>query len=651
MKVIGKGGSVRGAADQDTANLMRLVETRRYAEVEKTARGILARNGRHALALKALSFALVALGGSDEEVLRIADQALRLTPADGELHNNRGIALSMLMRWDESIFSFSEASRLSPQDPEIHKNLGYAWFRMGRWTEAVVALLRAIETHPGDYVEAMHILVPALINGQRWDEASACCRALRTSQPDDPSLLCGLIHIDLRRCDWAEVMDGISKLRQVSADFRLPMGNAGLALPMPGISEQDHAAIARNYAAETISQGYLEAPNPLSLNWLPSSRRLRIAYMSGDFRDHAVGSAIAEVIERHDRSRVEVFGYSTNESDGSAMRRRLEQAFEHFVDVAPTSVHATAQRIRDDGIDILVDLTGWTANGRVEALAIRCAPIQVNWLGYAGTLGHPKLADYLIGDPVAMPHSVQDAYIEAIAHMPHSCMPLDSTRVIGPSPTKQSQGLPADAFVLCSLNNSYKFNPPLFDLWCSLLAEMPDAVLWLPHHNDAVAANLRHEVERRGIDAKRLVLASRVDSQEEHLARLQLADLALDTSPYNSHSTGADALWVGVPLVAKLGDSFAARVGASLLTAAGLPELIAVDDAGYARLVLELYRDRSRLAGLRERLVATRKMAPLFDMKRFARDLEDLYFRMADDALKAAAVSAAQPPSAPATAV
>lgn len=651
MKVIGKGGSDRGVADPDSVNLMRLIEAQRYADVEKAARGILARNGRHALALKALSFALVALGGRDEEVLQIVDKALRLTPADGELHNNRGIALSMLMRWDEAITSFHEALRRAPQDPEIYKNLGYAWFRMGHWNEAVVALLKAVEVHPDDYVEAMHILVSALINGQRWDEAASCVQALYASHPDDPSLLCKHIHIDLRRCDWTGVAENILTLRQVSANFRDPVGNPAFALPMFDIGDRDHATIAMNHAVATISPRYLDATNSLSLNWLPSSRRLRIAYMSADFRDHAVGSAIAEVIEQHDGNRVELFGYAINESDGSAVRRRLEQAFEHFVDVATMSVHATAHRIRGDGIDILVDLTGWTANGRIEALAIRCAPIQVNWLGYAGTLGHPNLADYVIGDPVVMPHSVQDTYTETIVHMPHSYMPLDTTRAIAPPPTRQSQGMPENAFVLCSLNNSYKFNPPLFDLWCSLLAEMPDAVLWLPHHNDTVAENLRHEVERRGIDAGRLVLASRVDSQEEHLARLQLADLALDTSPYNSHSTGADALWVGIPMVAKLGNSFAARVGASLLTAAGLPELIAADDAGYSRLVLELHRDRPRLANLRERLAAARKTAPLFDMKRFARDLEDLYFTMAGDASQAATVSAARLPPARATAI
>lgn len=323
------------------------------------------------------------------------------------------------------------------------------------------------------------------------------------------------------------------------------------------------------------------------------------------------------------------------EDDGSELRRRLKQGFEHFVDLAGKSAHAIVQRIRDDGIDILVDLSGWTAFGRVECLAARCAPIQVNWLGYPGTLGHRKLADYLIGDALATPHSSQEDFFETLVHMPNSFMPIDTTRAIGSRPTRTSQGLPEEAFVLCSFNNTYKFNPPLFDLWGKLLAQMPDAVLWLPRHNDAVAENLRREVTQRGIGAERLIFASHVDSTEEHLGRLQLADLALDTFPYNSHSTGADTLWAGVPMVAKVGETFAGRVGASLLHAAGLPELVAADEEGYADIVMQLYRDRQKLAEMRNRLRAARESAPLFDMARFSRDLENLYVVMAENAVRA----------------
>jgi len=643
MKIRGKKILNRVAADADTVRLMQLVEARRYGELEVVAREVLARNGRQAYAMKALSFALLCLG-RDEEVPQVVGQALRLTPTDGELYNNRGIALSRQLRWDEAIADFQEALRLAPNDPEIHKNLGVAYFRMGRWNEAVAALLKAIENHSGDYLDAIYMLVWSLINAQRMDEASAVCRALHSGDGgNDASLHYALVYVDLRRCDWAEVEKNCTRLRELSDNFRQSVGNAAFALCMPGLDGRDHALIARSYAKDNIPSAYLEAKNPLVAAWKRNSRRLRVGYLSEDFRRHAVGAAIAEVIFRHDRTRIEFFAYSTGADDQSDLRRHFEQTFEHFRDVGGLSVHALAQAIRDDDVDILVDLGAWTGTGRTESLAIRCAPIQVSWLGYCGTLGHLKLADYLIGDPVATPHSAQDAYTEKIVHMPHSLMPLDTRRAIGAPPTRQSQGLPESAFVLCSFNNSYKFNPQVFDLWCGVLAQMPDAVLWLPRHNDIVAANLQKEFDRRGMDPNRLVFAHRTESSVEHLGRLQLADLALDTFPYNSHSTGADTLWAGVPMVANLGDTFAGRVGASLLTAAGLPELVAEDDAGYARLVLELYRDRARLAGLRQRLVEARKTAPLFDISQFARDLESLYFAMADDASKAAEAAVAPP--------
>lgn len=649
MKIHGKKVLTKRALDADSSALMRLVESCSYGELETAARAVLARNGRHVLALKALSFALLCLGRY-EEVPQVVGQALRLAPTDGELYNNRAIALSRQLRWDETIGDFQEALRHAPNDPEIHKNLGVAYFRMGHWNEAVAALLTAIETHPGDYLDAIYMLLWSLINAQRMDEASVTCRALCSGDAgNDASLHFALAYIDLRRCDWADVMENCTRLRQISGNFGHSVGNAAFALCMPGLDSRDHASIAKAYATESISSLYLETGNPLAAAWTRKPRRLRVGYLSEDFRRHAVGAAVAEVISRHDRGRVELFAYSTGVDDQSDLRRNFERTFEHFRDVGNLSAHALAQAVRDDDVDILVDLGAWNGFGRTESLAIRCAAIQVNWLGYCGTLGHPKLADYLIGDSVVTPRSAQDVYTERIVHLPHSFMPVDTRRVIEAPPTRHSQGLPENAFVLCSFNNSYKFNPRVFDLWCGLLAEMPDAVLWLPRHNDTVAANLQKEFDARGMDPVRLVLARYADSPAEHLGRLQLADLALDTFPYNSHSTGADTLWAGVPMVAKLGDTFPGRVGASLLTAAGLPELIAEDDAGYARLVLDLYRDRARLAGLRQRLAAARKAAPLFDMAQFARDLENLYFAMADDAAKVAEATVASPPPALAT--
>jgi predicted O-linked N-acetylglucosamine transferase (SPINDLY family) len=611
---------------------MRLVEGQRYAEVERLAHQMLTRNGRHPLALRALTFALVGLGRY-EDVVTEADRALKLSPGDGEVHNNRAIALSMLMRWDEAIADFYEALRHAPNDPEVHMNIGSAYVRMNRWDAAIPALLKAIELHPGDYLDAIVSLASALTNANRLDEAAVCFEALCDEQPDHPEFLYGLLAVNLRRCAWPGVTDQAKRLAGMAPDYGRSVASAWWAFWFWFFDGSDHVAIGREFARAKFSGKVLDSKIDLPLQWRPGSRRLKLGYLSADFRVHPVAEVVAEVIERHDRDRIEVFAYSMGEDDHSDQRRRFMRGFEHFADVANLSVRATADRIRADGIDVLVDLTGWTSGGRVESLALRCAPVQVSWLGYVGTLGHPRLADYIIGDPVITPLCDQEFYAERIAQMPHSYMPVDTTRRVAAAPSRSSQGLPDAAFVLCSFNNIYKFNPPLFDLWCDLLKDMPDAVLWLPRHNDVVAGNLCREFVARGLDAERLILAGRIDSPEEHLGRMQLADLALDTFPYNSHSTGVNILWAGVPMVTKRGDTFAGRVGASLLAAAGLPELIAESDEEYVALVLDLYRDRTRLAALRERLVQARNAAPLFDVNRFVRDLESLYFDMAQRAI------------------
>lgn len=635
--------------DAASLRLMHLVEGQRYADVERMARELLASFKGHPLALRALTFALVGLRRFDE-VLAAADFALHLLPEDGEIRNNRAIALAELMRWDEAIPEFKAALLLLPGDCEIHKNLGVAYFRLHRWGEAVPSLLKAIELHPGDYIESIECLAWALINARRFDEAAVVCGSLHESFPDDMAALNRVVSVALHRCDWIGLD---TKLRQLSPWFGSPYCaiNPWWLFKYWHTSMAQYRQVAQQFAASMIPENVRLGQDVLPITWRQGARKLRLGYMSSDLADHPVGFVIAELIERHDRDRLEVFAYSIGDDDGGEHRKRLMKSFDHFVDLAQLSARATTERIRRDGIDVLVDLNGWTGRSRPESLALRCAPVQVSWLGYAGTMGVPCFADYIVGDPVATPMDQQPWFTERIVQMPHSYMPVDTMHPIAAVPPRQSQGLLDDAFVLCSFNNNYKFNPPLFDLWCSFLRQMPNAVLWLLKGSDTVISNLRKEVEQRGVAPERLVFAPRVAARADHLARLQLADLALDTFPYNSHSTGGDALITGVPMVTKRGDTFPGLVGPSMMQAAGLPELIADDDAGYAALVLDLYHDRARLAVLKQKLIAARDTAPLFDMARFARDLEALYFTMAAAAPGHAAETGAERPQVPATEV
>lgn len=624
-----RGGDTRKILnDPELIMLMRLVDEARFAEIEPLARRILKKRSNHPLAMKALSFSLLGLCRY-EEAVALLDHATLRSPQDAELHNNRGIALSQLMRWDESLLSFQRARSLTPNDPELLKNMGLALGRMRRWGEAVPLLLEAIEKHPGDYVEAIVLLADCLFYSARNDEAWTCYEELYRRDEGNLYALFQLIATGLRRTYWEGMMERIAELRARSREFSAALGLPLMSLLFPGLGLCDHRRVAADYAYVMLSCVPLTQESSVAGTVTGSAgRKLRIGYISGDFRPHPVGLIIPEIIERHDRTRFDVLGYSTTPDDGSDIRKRLAAGFDELVDVSNLTIRDLAERIRRDHIDILVDLSGWTMDARPEALALRCAPVQVNWLGYPGTMGHAAVADYIIGDPVVTPAGDADYYTETIAQLPFCYLPADTTWLPGQAPSRLAEGLPESGFVFCSLNGVQKYNPPLFDLWCRLLRETPDSVLWLsaPPADGAVA--LRREAAQRGVQPERLVFAKRVEDKGDHQARLALADLGLDPFPYNSHSTGMDLLWAGVPLLALRGNTFAGRVGASMLLAAGLDTLVAETPEQYLEIGLGLHHDRRRLNSSRERLREDRQSSPLFDMAGFARNLENIYTRM-----------------------
>jgi predicted O-linked N-acetylglucosamine transferase (SPINDLY family) len=357
--------------------------------------------------------------------------------------------------------------------------------------------------------------------------------------------------------------------------------------------------------------------------------RLRIGYLSADFHTHATAFLTAGVFETHDRSRFEIVAYSTGPDDGSPMRARLEAAFGGLVDARGWPPERFAARIRSDGIDILVDLKGHTEAAPTVVLARRPAPVQVNWLGYPGTMGAPYI-DYLVGDAIVTPFAHAADYSETLVQLPHAYQPNDRARPIAESPPRDKLGLPAGATVYCCFNNTYKFNPGYFDGLARIAAALPDSVLWFLAHGDAdpAVANLRREADRRGIDPARVVFANR-RSNAEYLALYRHADVFLDTWPYNGHTTVSDALWAGCPVVAQLGDTFAGRVAASLLTAVGLPQLIAADVEDYVVRAITLGRDTQARTALRAHLAGPGRASPLFDTAATTRSLESAYVEMA----------------------
>ena len=356
--------------------------------------------------------------------------------------------------------------------------------------------------------------------------------------------------------------------------------------------------------------------------------RIRVGYLSADFRSHAVGFLIAGMIEEHDRDKFEIFGISTGRNGQDPMRARLKAAFEHFIDVTDMNDEAVVALLRAKQIDVAVDLMGFTRDSRLGVFASRPAAIQVNYLGNPGTTA-ADFFDYIIADRIVIPEGEQRFYSEKVVYMPDTYQCSDSKRVIGRTPNRGAVGLPDDGFVFCSFNRTDKITPEIFDIWMRLLHQTERSVLWLRQWNSIAAESLRHHAKTRGIAADRLVFAPAI-SIADHLARHRLADLFLDTLPFGAHTTASDALWTGLPVLTCTGNTFPGRVAASLLNAIGLPELVTASLGEYEARALDLARNPEALASIKRKLQRNRETYPLFDTVRYTRNLEDAYARMVE---------------------
>jgi predicted O-linked N-acetylglucosamine transferase (SPINDLY family) len=381
---------------------------------------------------------------------------------------------------------------------------------------------------------------------------------------------------------------------------------------------------AEKFVAHSLSKAGPLPPLPVRGLRPQSSERIRIGYLSPDFREHPVGGVLAEVFELHDTSRFEIFAYAWGPIDASSVRARIRGSCAQFLEVGALSDSALAQRLRDDRIDVAVDLAGHTLNSRPLALATRPAPVQVSWLGFPGTTG-ASYVDYVLADAFIVPSGAERNFTEQVIRLPATYLPFDRKREVASPRAREEYGLPHDALVLGCFGQIRKINPPVFDVWMRALQAVPQAILWLASEHPTVIANLRREAAARGVSPDRLVFASRVAHQADHLARYAVMDLALDTFPYGSHSTAAEALWAGCPLAAVAGDTFVSRVSGSVVRAAGFPELVASTLEEYGALILSLAQNRSELAALRIRVRNARDSSALFDTPRFVRGLEQAY--------------------------
>jgi protein O-GlcNAc transferase len=511
----------------------------------------------------------------------------------------------------------SDATTRAPGDASLHYALGALFHRRVRLAEAVGSYDRALRIAP-DHVQAILDRGHALESLGRLADAVAAFKAV---QPQSAESVAGLVSCAFRRCDWDQVESGMELLEHFSAGLDILHPFLLLAA---GVSPTKQLTILERRAARLTAQ-WPVADAPPSVRSHPP---LKVAYLSPDFREHAVAHAIVRVIESHDRNRVQPIGVCLAAADRSEVGARLRSAFDLTIDVSEASDREIVARLRELEVDIAVDLAGFTVGARTPIFAARCAPIQVNYLGFPATMG-AQFMDYIIADEVVIPKDAEASYAERVVRVPHCYLPLDCTRAAAASPDRAEAGLPAQAIVFCGFNNSYKIARGVFRVWMSLLCEIPGSVLWLRNMGTEAMENLRRAAEQLGVAPSRLVFASHVDRVDEYLARLQLADVFLDTLPYNAHTTAADALWAGVPVVTCRGNTFAGRVGASLLTAAGLPDLVCDNLDDYRSKALRLAIRPDELRDARERLAhARRRPAPVFDMQLYTQGLEDLYLSM-----------------------
>jgi protein O-GlcNAc transferase len=550
-----------------------------------------------------------------EEALGNYDRVVRLRPDFVSGWNNRGTALRNLQRLDEALASFSRAATLSPNHINALTNVAIVLWDQGRLEEALAASDRALKAAPQS-AEALYVKANILRDLKRLDEALAHYEQALVANPAHQHALTGAAQMAQGLCDWPRVEALRPRVLDNAAN------GPAVIQPFVLLGYSDDASLQRrcaeNYVRRTVP------PRAALSDARYRHDRIRLAYLSADFHQHPTAQLLAELFERHDRGRFEVTGIAFGPDDGSAMRTRMKQAFDHFEDVRGKSDAEVAALLKARETDIAVDLNGHTAGARTGIFAFRPAPVRVNYLVYPGTIG-ADFIDYVLADRIVLPADQQPFFREKIVHLPDCYQANDATRILLPAPSRAETGLPQEGFVFCSFNNSWKITAPVFDIWMRLLSQIEGSVLWLldgPH-----APNLRKEALGRGIDPARLVFAPRL-APDLHLARHQLADLFLDTLPYNAHTSCSDALWAGVPVVTCYGNAFPGRVAASLLKAIDLPELVTTRPQDYEALALELARDPALLRATREKLARNRLTTPLYDSERFRRNIEAAYEAM-----------------------
>jgi protein O-GlcNAc transferase len=622
-----------------------------YAGAEQSLRKVLALRPRSTDTLDALAAVLRALGRPHEAQRLIEDisaidpdhaararaereralrQAIAADPRNAEFHDELGLLLRMQGDVAGAEASMRRALELNASHARAHGNLALLLSAERRWPEALAAARAALDllggidaSMPPAKVELLNLAAFVLDQAGQSGEAVDIYKSVHPLNKD-PSLIVPMIRAARQACDWPFATRLEHDAGRTPVPFDVERVGPGHLLNLASVTPLDQLAAAQSFARKVLQGVPAKLQATASARSYPAAKdRLRVSYFARDFFNHASAMLMAGVIEAHDRSRFEIVAHDFTPPCDDEYRRRLAAAFERMIPIGPLSDQAAAARIASDDIDIVIDINGWTTGHRAAVLAMRPAAVQAQWLGYAGTMGAPWI-DYIVADRVLIPSGHEPHFSEKIIRLPHSYQPTDDKRQIGEQPSRQDAGLPEAGFVFCCFNAAYKITPEVFDVWMQFLKAIDKSVLWLLEPAPTAVAGLRREAQARAVDPDRIIFAKHQPSSR-HLGRLALADLALDCAPYGSHTTASDALWAGVPLVALMGTTFASRVSASVLTAAGLPDLITTSLDDYYRLALRLAHDRDAIAQLKTRVQDQCRSSALFDTTRFTRNLEAVF--------------------------
>jgi protein O-GlcNAc transferase len=609
-----------------------------YGEAAQNYERVLKIAPRHSNARNNYAACLLSKG-QFSDALQQYDELIAFNPGLADAYLNRGMTLQNLKRFAEALSDYDKAISLKPIFPEAYVNRGNVLGALDRPDDALASYDKAIALK-SDFADAFNNAGNIQFNRRSYEQALAAFTRSLSLRPNDFEARSMRLAAKMHLCDWngletdlAQFLATIGRRKSSPIAKTMPGSSGGTpwlakaASPSAVARLTDDPAVILASAIDWLGEN---AGHPTPFTHVRPSRtgKIRLGYLSQDLRQHVTGLNWVELFEKHDRSRFELFGFSLAPDDGSAAHKRIASAFDHFQDLSAVADEAAARHIHDLEIDVLVEMVPHSLGSRPAILARRPAPIQINgWsMGYSAGAA---FFDYIVADKWMLPLEQQPFFLEKIVHLPHTCFAHDSTQAISVrTPTRSEAGLPEQGFVFCCFNASYKIFPQFFQAWMGLLREVAGSVLWLARHNNIAVANLQAEASKAGIDPARLIFAERLPAMADHLARHRLADLFLDTLPYNAQVTAMDALWAGLPVLTCAGRSYAGRIAASQLHGIEVPELIADDLAAYERLALALARDPQRLSQIKAKVAANRVTTPLFDTERLCRELEVAYERM-----------------------